>query len=515
MKIQRTKNAARNIVFDGMLKMLNMVIPFIMRSIMLNYLGVQYLGLNGLFRSILSFLNLAELGVGSAMVFSMYKPIAEDDEESICALLKLYRTFYRIIGLFIAVVGLALTPFLRNLIKGGIPANMNLYILYFMNLGNTVLTYWLFAYKRSLLDAHQRNDVSSKVGLVVHLAEYILKIIALILFRNYYVYLTIQLLCQVAVNVFTAVRVTKLYPQYSPRGSLPREKVLDIVKRVRDLFTSKFSYVIFNSADTLVISSFMGLTVLAIYQNYYYIVTSLRTMLEVVIGACIAGIGNSLVTESEEKNYRDLEKISLLFSWLMAVSTAMLLCMFQPFMNMWMGEENMLTFNYVVCFAIYYYSLGINKLINMFKDAAGIWRKDRWRPLVGALVNLGLNLATVQWLGLYGVLLSSVFSILVVQIPWLFHNLFDEVFPRKYMWRYVRFFCVYVLLAIVSCAAALLICSLFHLALWPSLIVNACVSFIIPNVVFFAVYGRNPLLKESLSKVKSILSKKTAGSRNR
>lgn len=515
MKIQRTKNAARNIVFDGMLKMLNMVIPFIMRSIMLNYLGVQYLGLNGLFRSILSFLNLAELGVGSAMVFSMYKPIAEDDEESICALLKLYRTFYRIIGLFIAVVGLALTPFLRNLIKSGIPANMNLYILYFMNLGNTVLTYWLFAYKRSLLDAHQRNDVSSKVGLVVHLAEYILKIIALILFRNYYVYLTIQLLCQVAVNVFTAVRVTKLYPQYSPRGSLPREKVLDIVKRVRDLFTSKFSYVIFNSADTLVISSFMGLTVLAIYQNYYYIVTSLRTMLEVVIGACIAGIGNSLVTESEEKNYRDLEKISLLFSWLMAVSTAMLLCMFQPFMNMWMGEENMLTFNYVVCFAIYYYSLGINKLINMFKDAAGIWRKDRWRPLVGALVNLGLNLATVQWLGLYGVLLSSVFSILVVQIPWLFHNLFDEVFPRKYMWRYVRFFCVYVLLAIVSCAAALLICSLFHLALWPSLIVNACVSFIIPNVVFFAVYGRNPLLKESLSKVKSILSKKTAGSRNR
>ena len=131
MKIQRTKNAARNNLFDGMLKTLNMVIPFIMRSIMLNCLGVQYLGLNGLFRSILSFLNLAELGVGSAMVFSMYKPIAEDDGETICALLRLYRTLYRAIGLFIAAASLALTPFLKTLVGGSVPSGVNLYILYF------------------------------------------------------------------------------------------------------------------------------------------------------------------------------------------------------------------------------------------------------------------------------------------------------------------------------------------------------------------------------------------------
>ena len=495
-------------MFDGTLKLVNMVVPFIMRSIILNYLGVQYLGLNGLFRSILSFLNLAELGVGSAMVFSMYKPIAEDDSESICALMKLYRTFYRAIGLFIAVIGLGLVPFLRNLIKGDIPPDMNLYILYFMNLGNTVLTYWLFAYKNCLLNAHQRNDVSSKITLCVHLLEYTLKILALILFHNYYMYLGVQLLTQVTINLCIARKVTKLFPDYKPRGSLPKEKVLDIVKRVRDLFTSKFSYVIFNSADTLVISSFMGLTALAIYQNYFYIITSLRTMLEVVIGACIAGVGNSLVTESEEKNYRDLEKLSLLFSWMMAVSTAMLLCMFQPFMEIWMGRENMLSFNYVVCFAIYFYSMGINKLINMFKDAAGIWRKDRWRPLTGALVNLGLNLATVQWLGLYGVLLSSVISIVVVQIPWLLHNLFDEVFPRKYLWKYVRFFCCFVSIALVSCAGAWFLCSLFHLGLWPTLFLNAGISFILPNAVFFAIFGRNPMFIKSIKQIKRVLLKK-------
>ena len=508
MKIERTKNAARNIVFDGMLKLLNIIIPFFLRSIMLNYLGVEYLGLSGLFRSILSFLNLAELGVGSAMVFSMYKPIAEDDTPSICALLKLYRTFYRAIGLFIAVVGLALTPFLRSLISGDIPADMNLYILYFMNLGSTVLTYWLFAYKRSLLDAHQRTDVISKVSLITQFVEYALKLPALIIFRNYYMFLGVQLGAQVVINLLTAVRVNKMYPQYTPQGHLPREKVMDIVRRVRDLFTSKFSAVVFNFADTLVISAFMGLTALAIYQNYFFVITALRTFIDVIIVACIAGVGNSLVTESEEKNYNDFSRITMLFGWIMGVGSAMLLCLYQPFMHIWMGEENMLTFNYVICFVIYFYTMGMNKIINMFKDAAGIWHRDRFRPLTAALVNLGLNLATVKWLGLYGVLLSSVVSIVGVQIPWLFHNLFQEVFPRKYLWPYVRFFCGLVGVALASCAASWLLCSLLRLGVWPSLIVNACVSFLVPNLFFFILYGKNPLFRESIAQIKRVLLKK-------
>ena len=508
MKIERTKNAARNIVFDGMLKLLNIIIPFFLRSIMLNYLGVEYLGLSGLFRSILSFLNLAELGVGSAMVFSMYKPIAEDDTPSICALLKLYRTFYRAIGLFIAVVGLALTPFLRSLISGDIPADMNLYILYFMNLGSTVLTYWLFAYKRSLLDAHQRTDVISKVSLITQFVEYALKLPALIIFRNYYMFLGVQLGAQVVINLLTAVRVNKMYPQYTPQGHLPREKVMDIVRRVRDLFTSKFSAVVFNFADTLVISAFMGLTALAIYQNYFFVITALRTFIDVIIVACIAGVGNSLVTESEEKNYNDFSRITMLFGWIMGVGSAMLLCLYQPFMHIWMGEENMLTFNYVICFVIYFYTMGMNKIINMFKDAAGIWHRDRFRPLTAALVNLGLNLATVKWLGLYGVLLSSVVSIVGVQIPWLFHNLFQEVFPRKYLWPYVRFFCGLVGVALASCAASWLLCSLLRLGVWPSLIVNACVSFLVPNLFFFALFGKKPLFRESIAQIRRVLLKK-------
>ncbi len=502
MKLERTKNVARNIVFDGTLEMVNMLFPFVIRSVMLHCLGTEYLGLNGLFKSLLTFLNLAELGVGSAMVFSMYKPIAEDDTSAVCALLRLYRTLYRIIGLAVAAVGLLLIPVLPKLIKGDLPADMNLYVLYLMNLGNTVVTYWLFAYKGSLLQAHQRRDIISKVSLAVRLTEYSLKILILVFTRNYYLYLAVQLLCQIIVNLLTAVWAEKMYPQYVPAGKLPKEKTLDIFRRVRDLFTSKLSATVFDSADTLVISSFMGLAVLAVYQNYYFIITALRMILVVILNACMAGVGNKMVMESKEANYRDLERISLLFSWILGVSTSMLLCVYQPFMNVWMGEENMLAIGLVFCFAVYYYSMGANKLINMFKDAAGIWRIDRWRPMTAALVNLGLNLATVRWLGLYGVLLSSVFSIVVVQIPWLFHNLFQEVFPRQYMGRYIRLFCGLTAVALVSCGASWFLCGLYTLNVWPALLLNAAVSFVVPNLFYFAVYGRNPVFRESLSHLK-------------
>lgn len=508
MKLDRTKNATRNIVFDGALEMMNMLFPFAIRSVMLHYLGTEYLGLNGLFKSLLMFLNLAELGVGSAMVFSMYKPIAEDDTFTICALLRLYRTLYRIIGLAIAAVGLLLMPVLRNLIKGDLPAGMNLYILYLMNLGNTVMTYWLFAYKSSLLQAHQRRDVISKVSLAVRLTEYVLKILILVYTRNYYLYLSVQLLCQLAVNLLTAVCATKMYPRYVPEGKLSKEKTLDVFRRVRDLFTSKLSATVFDAADTLVISAFMGLTALALYQNYYFIITALRMMLIVVLNACMAGVGNKLVMESKEANYRDLEKISLLFLWVLGVSSSMLLCMYQPFIRVWMGEDNMLAVGLVFCFVVYYYSMGANKLINMFKDAAGIWRVDRWRPLTAALVNLGLNLATVQWLGLYGVLLSSVFSIVFIQIPWLFRNLFREVFPRQRMGKYILLFCSVTTVSLISCGVSWFVCGLFTLDVWSTLFLNAVVSFLVPNLCCFAVYGRNPVFRESLLQLKrSLLSR--------
>ena len=170
-----------------------------------------------------------------------------------------------------------------------------------------------------------------------------------------------------------------------------------------------------------------------------------------------------------------------------------------------MGRENMLTSDFVVCFAIYYYSIGMNNVMNMFKDAAGIWHRDRFRPLTAAMVNLVLNLATVRWLGLYGVLLSTVISIVLIQIPWLLHNLFSEVFPHEHLWEYVRQFALLALLAFVSCAASWLICAGLHVGPWAALLLNGIISFLCPNLLFYLCFGRNELLLDTVRQLKRTL----------
>ena len=177
MKINRTQNATRNIAFGVVLRIYQMLMPFVMRTIMIYLLGVNYLGLNSLFTSILQVLNLAEMGVGLAMVYSMYEPIAKDDSEKVCALMQLYKVYYRVIGAVVLIGGCLVIPFLPKLIKSDIPPDMNIYILYILNLLATVLTYWLFAYKNSILYAHQRADISTKVAIITETIKYLLQIV--------------------------------------------------------------------------------------------------------------------------------------------------------------------------------------------------------------------------------------------------------------------------------------------------------------------------------------------------
>ena len=430
MKIERTKNAARNIVFGTALKLYQIMIPFLMRTAMIYLMGVEYLGLNSLFTSILQVLNLAELGVGSAMVFSMYKPIAEDDSVTICALMKLYKYYYRGIGIVIAVIGCILTPFIPSLISGDIPTGINIYILYLLNLGATVLSYWLFAYKSSILQAYQRVDVVSKVTLITSTIQYGLQLLTLWLLKDYYAYVIVALLTQVLTNIVTAIVADKMYPGYKSKGKLPKEEVKKINQRIKDLFTAKFGGVITNSADTVVISSFLGLTVLAVYQNYYFIMNSICGFIGVIFASVTAGIGNSLATENIEKNYRDFKIFSFLICFVLCICCNCFIALYQPFMEMWVGKDLMLPFVFVILFCILFYFLELAMVWATIKDAAGLWHSDRFRPLIGALVNLVLNIFLVQSIGLYGIILSTVLSYLFVSMPWLIHNLFSLLYKK-------------------------------------------------------------------------------------
>lgn len=495
MKIERTKNATRNMLFGSILKIYQIAVPFLMRTAMIYLLGIEYLGLNSLFTSILQVLNLAELGVGSAMIFSMYKPIAENDQIIICALMKLYRNYYRIIGLIILLVGCMLIPFLPYLIKSDVPVNINIYILYLMNLFATVLTYWLFAYKNSILQAHQRNDIGSKITIITDTIKYVLQITVLVVFHNYYYFVIVILFTQVITNIITAYIANKLYPQYKPMGSLDKDERKKINRRIRDLFTSKIGTVVVNSSDTIVISAFLGLTMLAIYQNYFYIITAVLGLVSIIFASCTAGIGNSLVVESERKNYNDLKKLTFIIAWLAGWCTVCLLCLFQPFMKIWVGKDLMLSFPVVICLCIYFFMYEINQLLNLYKDAAGMWHEDRFRPLVTALTNLVLNLILVNFIGIYGVVLSTVISMLFVGMPWLLYNLFTVVF-KIHAKRYILRLLQYVAIIGLTCAITYFIIYFLPKSGNIAFIMKAIVCCVVPNVLFYFIFKLFPEYKD-------------------
>lgn len=505
MKIERTKNAARNIMFGIVLKVFHIFIPFLMRTAIIHFLGAQYLGLNGLFSSILQVLNLAELGVGNAMVYSMYKPIAEDDRNTICALMGLYRKYYRIIGGLILCMGLMLIPILPKLIKmDTVPDGVSIYILYLLNLSATVFTYWLFAYRNCLLIAFQRVDVNSKVALFISSITYIAQFLILFYLHDFYLYTVTAVVSGIFSNILTAYIVTKLFPGYHPKGYLPRSEINKVNSRVKDLFTSKIGSVIYDSVDTIVISAFLGMTVLAIYQNYFFIVTAIAGFITVIFTSCTAGIGNSLIVESKEKNFIDLKKFSFLICWISGFCASCMLCLYQPFMELWAGTELMLDFKAVVCFVVYFYIRQLNSLLNLYKDASGIWHDDRFRPLCAAMTNLILNLTFVNFWGIYGILLSTVIAILFVGIPWLLHNIFSLIFDYNQLKPYLKLLLKCVSGSFVICMITCYLCSFIQSSLIVTIFFRLIICCCFTNLLFYFVFRKDAEFIQSIELINAM-----------
>lgn len=428
MKIDVRRNTIMGAVTGISNKLVVTFLPFVMRTIMIHFMGTQYLGLSSLFSSILNMLSLAELGFGSALVFSMYKPIAENDEETLCALLNLYRIIYRIIGTIILAVGIAISPFVNHFINGEVPPDINVQVLYFIYLFNTVVSYFLFAYKNSLLAAFQRNDISSFVGTILTAIEYGVQIILVIRFRNYYCYVAVFPVFTIIGNLVRAAIVQRKYPQYVCKGSITKKQKKEIIEKTLALASHKVGNTISTSLDSLVVSSFLGLSSVAIFGNYNYIVTTVMAMLWIVYSSMTAGIGNRMNLYSVEENYSSFKALTSFNNFIMCWATGCILFLYQPFMELWAGKENLLGVSSVLVFSLYFYVYQSRKIVLVYKDAAGLWREDQVKPLVGAGVNLVLNLTLVQVIGIDGVIVSSIISFLLVEIPWESRTLYKYYF---------------------------------------------------------------------------------------
>lgn len=488
MRLERTKNTKRNMIYGVAQKMVSIIFPFLIRTVMIRSLGIEYLGINNLFASILSVLSLAELGFGSALVFSMYRPIAEDNTETICALMNFYKNCYRVIGLVVLTLGLLLLPFIRCFVKSELPPDINLYAVYLLTLFTTVMTYFLYSYKNSLLIAFQRVDVSSKISLVLLTIQYLLQAILLILFRNYYFYMVIAPAVNILTNVITAMAVSRLYPEYKPDGKISCRERGEIIKKVKALVTYKIGNVVSNAVDNIVISSFLGLVILAKYNNYYYVITALFSLLSVYYSSITAGIGNGLVRNSRSDNYQLFHLLYVIQIWLVGWMSICMLCLYQPFMGLWgrlSGENISLPMGIVICFVLYFYTWKINDIVHIYKEAAGMWEYDRWRPFIASLFNLTLNLFLVNRVGLYGVILSTVFTELLFSI-WAVYPLFHYYFEKR-IWVYYKWLMEYTLFYLAVGMITFWICGTVAGDGLSALLLKGLICVLIPNLLFLGI----------------------------
>ena len=499
VKFNRVKNAKRNSIWGMASKFVTMICPFIIRTIMIKTLGMEYLGLNSLFASILNVLSCTELGFGLAIIYSMYKPVAENDYKLISALLNMYKKIYRIIGFLVLGLGICLLPFLKLFIHGEIPSTSNIYLLFMIYLMNSVSSYWFFAYKLAILKVNQRSDVISKISLLSITLMYIFQIVALIFFKNYYLYIILIPLSTIINNTIAAIFVKKKFPQFIAKGEVDQQIKQELKTKVVGLMIIKISSISRDAFDSIVISTYLGLKEVAIYNNYYYILNAITGFLTVFTTAISGIAGNTVVTETIEKNYSDMNRLNFAYMWISGWCTVCLACLYQPFMKFWVGESAMFSDSVMWLFPIYFIIIKLGDVMAQYFDATGLWDRRKWYALCEAIGNLLLNFLLGYLFGVVGILISTIITTFILGFIISSKVIFEHYFKKGYT-NYIISQTKYMVISILVAFFTYIICKPLDNVIMNTILlilVKAIICLIIPNVIFFMIYKNTSIFKET------------------
>ena len=492
-------NAKKNVVFGFINKTVLILLPFLERTVMQRLMGELFLGMNSLFSSVLSVINLAELGFGSAVVYHMYKPVAENDTETVNALLNFYKKIYRIIGLVVLAVGLSLIPFLPRLITGAVPENINITIIYMLFLCDAVYSYFMFAYMGSLLTVYQREDIRSKINTVITILMYVSKMIVVATIRNYYVYVALIPVYAIIQNLWIALVVKKKFPQHHCEGEIEENKKQNIRKLVTGTFISKISAVTRNSLDSVCTSAFLGLALTAVYNNYYMISASITSLLGIVASSFLGGVGNHVATKSVEENFKELELLDFCYMLISGICTCLLLCLYQPFMKLWMGEKMMLPLPAVALFCVYFYILKLGDMRFMYSTANGLWWHHRYRAIGETIANLLLNIVLGMFFGIYGIIFATIISMLLCNFLWATKITFNHYFGKELKKRYYIYQVHYAVITLLVCVIVYFLCDICTVQNnYLNLILKIVVCAFSSCAIYFIIYHNNSLFRKSI-----------------
>ena len=485
MEFNRTKNSTRTFVFGIFSKIVAIAGPFITRTIIIYKLGTEYLGLSSLFTSVLSILNISELGIGSAITFCLYRPVAENDRDTVRALLSLLRRLYKIIGGLVLGLGLALIPFLPNLIHGDYPQETNIYVLYLIYLLNACVSYLGFAYKGVLFNVYQRGDITHKIAAVAEIIKYALQVGVLLLFGNYYWFAAMLPVSTIFITIATQIKSKIHFPDLEPIGEVDKETKNVIKKKVMFLSAHSIAAKLTNSVDNIVISGALGLTAIGLYGNYNYISTSVLSILLIAYGALTPVIGNSLVSKSKEDNDELFDALYFLCFWTVAFCTCSLLCLYQPFMILWVGQERTLSFTVVIMVCVYFYSNATRQLLTTYVGAAGLWDKTIARQIIAAAVNLVLDLLLVKTYGIAGIVFASFATNAFIALPMDVYVTYKYILKKNVSKGVIKTF-IWFVLTVGICTITYFVCTMFSSNTVITFLEKAVVCILVPNIIVLA-----------------------------
>lgn len=427
----RSKNSIINTIVAIIMNFINILISFFAQTIFIKTLGIEYNGINGLFLNIVSMLSIIELGIGSAIVYNLYKPIAENDKEKIKSLMQFYKKSYHIIAIIIFALGVCIIPLLNNIV-GEVNINEDIKFIFFLFILDATFSY-LLSYKRSILYANEKTYIVNIVHIGYLVLLNALQIVFLISTKNYIIYLILKIIFRVLENIIITYLANKKYPYIKEKNV---EVITDdiknnIVEKVKGLLFHKIGSFIVLGTDNIIISKFLGINVVGLYTNYNMIINALNQVMSQIYAAITASIGNLLVENNSDKSYFTYKKL-MFFNYICSSFCAVVFCcLANPFVKVWLGKEFLISFVTVVILSLNFYMQSMRKTVNAFKEAAGVFYEDRMVPLIESIVNIIASIIFVNIFGLNGVFIGTIISTLVVYIYSYPKYVYIPIFKKK------------------------------------------------------------------------------------
>lgn len=443
MDTSRTSNSLKNMAFGVGSQMLSILMGFFTRWMFIALLGKEYLGVSGLFTNVLSLLSLANLGFDTAIIYSLYKPLAEGDMAAVKGYMRVYKRVYRAVGATVFVLGCILMPFLPHLIKGTVTIPESIYVIYFLFLTQSASSY-LFSYKQSLLTASQQNRINSLYHSIFMVLRNLGEMVVLFFFHAYIPTLICIIAFQLAENAWIARVTDKKFPFLtdSSVGEISFEQKQALKENVKSLFLYKISGTIISSTDNILISKFQGLASVGLYSNYVYIVDVIRTFLSYIFYSMTASIGNYNATESKEANEKMFYNLFFASFWLYGFTGICLGVLLNPFIALWIGADYLLPNWTVFIIIVNYYTAGVQYASTTYREVTGLFKVGKYRPLIAAIINLAVSIILAYPLGISGILLGTIISRLCVYFwydPYILHKMLFRRNLKHYFATYIRY----------------------------------------------------------------------------